>query len=278
MAKLSPDRLLPKRCILVIAMLENNKTKNIIYIYAGAGTSRSCLKYTKNAIAPFLETSQCIQYICAKRIVHDYWEKETALLIIPGGADIPYTEALNGVGNQKIKNYVKKGGSFLGICAGGYYAGTVVDFAKATQLEVQAQRELGFFPGTIKGPVLAPYNYHNESGARAAKIRWHDPAGFPLKSSFTLYYNGGGYFVDAHKKPDVSILAYYAMPKKCAALVECRIGKGKAILSGVHFEHDPFHLDQNNEFLKPLIPYLIKKNHQRQQLIAHLLQRLKQNA
>ena len=248
-----------------------------IYIYTGPGVSKSSLMQTENTMNLFLKSNYFIEHILPEQITYDDWEKQAALLVIPGGADIPYMNALNGVGNQKIRSYVENGGAFLGICAGGYYGGNFVDFAKNTDLEVLGKRELSFFPGVVRGPTLACYDYKSESGARAAKVIWKDSFGFQQNSFFTVYYNGGGSFVDANTKNNTVVLAYYDTEEQEAAIIECQVGSGKAILSGVHFEYDSNLLDTDNEYLKQIIPNLKSEDSKRIQLIQHLLERLNLN-
>lgn len=249
-----------------------------IYIYAGPGTSKTSLTQTACAIKPCLGSKYQLEYISSEQIINDNWEAQAALLIIPGGADIPYTEALNGAGNQKIRSYVEKGGAYLGICAGSYYAGKYVDFAKGTDLEVLGDRELSFFPGVVRGPFLATYDYKSESGARAAKIVWNESSAFPKDTNFFVYCNGGGYFVDAQKYHQTAVLVSYDVGKEFAAIIECQVGFGKAILSGVHFEYDPFTLDGDDAYLQRFTPILKENNTKRLELVNHLLQRLNINA
>lgn len=247
---------------------------NTIYIYAGPGVSENCLTQTETTINFFLKSKYQIERIFPEQILNEDWEKKAALLIIPGGADIPYTHALNGLGNQKIRSYVENGGTFLGICAGAYYGAAFVDFAKDTELEVQGDRELSFFPGIVRGPILAPYKYQSEKGARAAKIFCSSLIPFEGNANILVYYNGGGYFVDASKKDKVTVLASYDIGEEFAAIVECRVGSGRAILSGVHFEYDSELLDASDNYLKPIINILRKNNQRRLDLVRYLLERL----
>lgn len=258
-----------------LALVSNEAScRQTIYIYAGPGVSKRSLIQTKNTMNLFLKFKYFIKEILPEQIIHEDWEKKTALLIIPGGADLPYMQALNGAGNQKIRAYVENGGAFLGICAGGYYSGNFVEFAKGTHLEVLGGRELSFFPGIVRGPLLAPYDYQSKSGARAATILWIDSFNFAGNSSFTVYYNGGGTFVDAKAKINTTILACYDTDGEEAAIIECRIGTGKAILSGVHFEFDPNLLDAEDEYLKQILPKLKQENSKRILLVRSLLERL----
>lgn len=171
--------------------------------------------------------------ISAKEILETDWEQDTRLLIFPGGRDVPYHEALKGAGNRRIQEFVEKGGSFLGICAGAYYGCSLVEFDKGGELEVTGQRELGFFPGTAIGPAYGPgtFHYDSEKGSKASLISTTDGR------AFRAYYNGGCYFENAERFHEIEVLSYYLeIPGTPAAVICAPRGKGKAILTGVHFE------------------------------------------
>ena len=146
----------------------------------------------------------------------------------------------------------------MGICAGAYFAGNYVDFAQGTDIEVLGNRELGFFPGAVIGPNLAPFDYTCASGARAAKV-----------GNSTVYYNGGGYFAGADGIAGVEVLGRYEDGK--AAIVSCRVGLGRAILSGVHFEYDPELLCLEDPQHREILPELRAGNRERIELIKWLL-------
>jgi len=243
-------------------------------IYKGPGVSEECFKHTHQSINKALSASYCIKSILPHQVISSSWEENAILFILPGGRDIPYAAALNGAGNQKIRTFIEKGGSFLGICAGGYYAGDFVDFGKDSPLSIQEKRELSLFSGTVKGPVLAPYDYFSNSGVRSAKLIWEGDSDFSNQDSFSIYYNGGGYFVDALEKTGVSVLASYNLEIKLPAIIKCRIGLGIAILSGVHFEFDPTILDTKDTHLQSIIPELIASNNCRVLILKNLLKSL----
>ncbi len=259
--------------IFVAWQKTNTPEEKTVFIYNGPGVSQESLKHTTAAVRKVLPNHP-MEYIGPCRVINDSWEEKAALFILPGGADIPYMKELNGPGNQKIKSYVANGGAFLGICAGSYYAGGFVDFAKNTFLEVQGKRELAFFPGVVKGPVLSEYDYLSQKGARAARLTWVDLNAFEKDEQFTVFYNGGGYFEDATNFPNTSVLAYYDKEKKLPAIIECRIGKGIVILSGAHFEYDPALLNSKDMYLKTVIPLIAEDDQHRELLLKHLFQRL----
>lgn len=153
-----------------------------------------------------------------------------SLFIMPGGRDRPYMAALKGIGNAQIRSFVENGGIYLGICAGAYYGCKRVEFDRGFPLEVCEDRELSFFPGTAVGPAYGKgtFEYESQKGARLAKIG-------TANGIFHSYYNGGCLFEGDF--PHVRILGRYLdLSGHPPAIIECSIGKGKAILSGVHLE------------------------------------------
>jgi biotin--protein ligase len=175
---------------------------------------------------------------------------------MPGGADLGYCKVLNGEGNRKISQFVRRGGAYLGFCAGAYYGSKRCEFEVGDkQLEVIGDRELGFFPGTCRGCVFPGFVYNSEEGTRASTLRVSNPAFIDtvVPNCFRAYHKGGGVFVDAplHADKGVEVLASYTEELKVdpgqgtAAVVYCKIGDGAAVLSGPHPEFAAVNLDRN---------------------------------
>lgn len=167
---------------------------------------------------------------------------------MPGGADLPYCRALNGLGNQRIKQFVSNGGRYIGLCAGAYYGSARCEFMEGDALmEVMGDRELQFFPGICRGLAFKGFVYQNEKNAKAVKLQVNESA---LKGimgppkSLMSYYHGGGVFVDAEKfeEQGVEILASYSADVECnsgegkAAIVYRKVGEGAILLTGTHPE------------------------------------------
>ncbi len=224
-----------------------------ILVYVGPGAGPASIRNTLATLEALVPADKyTIKTVQPEDIIDPAWMQNTALLVIPGGADRPYLEKLAGKGNANIRAYVKNGGKFLGICAGAYYSADRIEFAKGdTVLEVTGERELKFFPGLVEGPTYAGFDYRavkNVSGMRAATIYWNVEKPRYARQDVTLFYNGGGHFVNADQYPNVVVLARYGeelptRPDAPAAIVECKVGKGTAILSGPHFEWYPETLD-----------------------------------
>ncbi len=250
--------------ILILLFCLTTKTSwadsNSVYIYNDEGVGQKSLPLTIETLKEALP-KHSIKTINAEEVIKNNWAKDAVLFIIPGGADLPYAKKLNGKANENIKAFVKNGGSFLGICAGAYYASSYVEFDKGGELEVLGDRELDFFPGKSIGPVLDKYDYKNNSGARAADI-----------GKATVYYNGGGYFENAAHFKNVSVIANYK--GNLPAIIHIKYGKGNVVLSGVHFEFNPDSLNKNDHYIKDLIPILKHHNLNRLKLVSEILARL----
>ncbi len=163
--------------------------------------------------------------LTAEEIINGALDQRISLFIMPGGRDRPYHAALKGAGNAQIRKFVEEGGTYLGICAGAYYGCQHIEFEKGRSEEICEERELSFFSGTAIGPAFG----------RGV---------FQVKIGTDLYghYHDGCLF--AGDFSEVQILArYLELPGQPPAIIECSVGKGKAILSGVHIELG--HFSQN---------------------------------
>ncbi|KAG8987136.1 ATP binding, partial [Tulasnella sp. 427] len=227
-----------------------------VLVYDGPGVSQTSVTHTLHSLRNLLRPNYSVNTITPQALVNDPWTASCALLVIPGGRDIPYVSAL-AKANPRIKEYVKLGGSFLGICAGGYYGSARVEWEIGTHLEVVGDRELAFFPGTAKGCAFEGFVYESEAGARAIDVLVN--ATESPKTFKGIYYNGGGYFENAEnlQSKGVRILSTYpnGPAKGKAAAVACDVGAGRAILLGPHIEY-PITLEPAASALKKSHPDL----------------------
>ncbi|KAA8898950.1 biotin-protein ligase [Sphaerosporella brunnea] len=223
-------------------------------LISGTGTTADSVRHCLHSFRRLLSPHFAVSTVTAEAILKEPWMSSCALLVIPGGADLPYCKEFNGAGNRKISQYVRQGGAFIGFCAGGYYASKRCEFEpENTRLAVVGSRELAFFPDTCRGAAFTGFQYGSESGARAAKLAVHK-MGQTEGFSFRTYFNGGGVFVDAEKYRDrgVEVLASYEEDLDVdggdgkAAVVYCKFGDGGAILTGPHPEFVGAHLNKSN--------------------------------
>lgn len=216
-----------------------------VLVYSGKGATTESVKHAVELLRQYLLPYYAVVTISEAALLNDPWMYKTSVLVMPGGADLPYCDVLNGRGNERIAQFVRKGGKFVGFCAGGYYALKRCEFEVGDAMEVSGPRELRFFPGTCKGCVYKGFDYESHQGARVAAVTVSGLlAAHGVPTKVTAYYNGGGMFMDAGKYRDVEVLARYTGATDVgdadmAAVVHCKVGKGSVLLSGIHPEYTP---------------------------------------
>ncbi|KAI4096762.1 MAG: hypothetical protein LQ344_000902 [Seirophora lacunosa] len=229
------------------------KRMNIL-VYSGNGSTVESVRHCLYTLRRLLSPTYAVITVNGDAIIKEPWTASCALLVFPGGADLGYCRTLNGQGNQRIGQYVDRGGLYLGFCAGGYYASKRCEFEVGDKrMEVIGNRELAFFPGTCRGCAFSGFVYHSEAGTRAVQIRTSKAAltkGL-VPDVFRSYYNGGGVFVDAPRFKDkgVEVIARFTdsldvdAGQGSACAVYCKVGEGAALLTSTHPEFSAVNLD-----------------------------------
>ena len=173
------------------------------------------------------------------RYLHDCnWEDSCCLLIIPGGRDRPYEVLFTSLNlHERVRSYVSAGGSYLGICAGAYFACKNIRFCEGNkENEIIECRKLALTCVDACGPINGNYYDYNAIGEY---IECMDETTEILP--FKLHYNGGPFFVNLDDEVDV--LAYTKDRKPI--VISSHFGSGRCILSGVHFEANDSHDDSS---------------------------------
>ncbi len=208
--------------------------RNKILIYEDYGCAD--VSALEKGLKEYFEPRGCIiGFTDAAGIINGGELNENVLaFFIPGGAGTPYRRKLEVLGNEKIREYVAGGGIYYGICAGAYYACRQTIFeADIPELKIISQCGLNLVEGKAIGTLykelgIRPYAKNAESSA-AVELEWNDGC------IYTAHYHGGPYF-EADSPNNDNVLARYNFADKQPAIISRDFGKGKVILSGVHFE------------------------------------------
>jgi glutamine amidotransferase-like uncharacterized protein len=131
------------------------------------------------------------------------------LLIVPGGNFIDIGNSLSSGTTTNIRNAVKNGTNYLGVCAGGFLAGKFTDY---NSLNLTSGVKFGFYSAENKGVRKASVSI-TAAGGPTLDHYWEDGPQF----------TGWG-----------AIVAKY--PDGTPAIVEGTFGSGWVILTGVHPE------------------------------------------
>ena len=169
----------------------------MICIYNDVGTgvdvahvARMMRKYTNHDVI----------YLNAEQLFERKWQRNTALFIMPGGFDLGYKMKLYPKGDEIIQEYVQFGGSYLGICAGSYYATSGIVFNKGQEDQIIETRNLELIPSIAIGPLI-PYCSYDYSGSAVFNIDCKEVG------ECSLLYNGGPFFMNA--KEENVIASFY---------------------------------------------------------------------
>ncbi len=227
-------------------MVNNSIT---VWVYEDEGASELSVKSALATMKDKLSSSMLItaQTISSQDIINnklnDKLSESTGIgiLVMPGGADLPYCQKLNGQGNDIIRQFISKGNIYIGICAGGYYGARNIQFSGESYnedgkkgYEINGPRELAFFSGMAIGSIgtLTDGQLYDETSTSKAIVTLDYANG----QQDEVYYHGGGYFV-ADKDAEFNVVATYHDGKN--AVISGDFGLGKYLLSGVHFELFP---------------------------------------
>ncbi|MGB1361036.1 MAG: BPL-N domain-containing protein, partial [Alphaproteobacteria bacterium] len=202
------------------------------FIYSDLGTNRVCI----DQWILFFESYDCGYYLLMADDVKSGALNNGDVFIIPGGADLPYCELLNGKGNREIKQFVENGGIYIGVCAGAYYAHKGIDWQNTTET-ITGGRELSFFDGIATGPLVKPYNPDTTDGLTYIPVFFNDKKGM-------CYYKGGPIMVADNDTDVISNFLYNG--KKYPAVMQKDIGLGKAVAICPHMEFSDKYMTEIN--------------------------------
>ena len=201
-------------------------------IYADTGASADCIGQWK----VFFETHQVSYSQCTANDIMQGVLDNADVLIMPGGADLPYCAKLNGIGNQKIKSFVEQGGIYFGICAGAYYAHSAIAWHNTTE-NITGNRELRFFNATATGPIVKPYNPNTFEGMAFVTVHFEE-------YESTVYYKGGPIMgIDDSTE---TIATFTHKDKTYPAIIRKAIGHGVVIGMSPHMEYSDVYLSSIN--------------------------------
>jgi len=201
-----------------------------ILLFTGTGTSPGDLA----AIESILDSSRLTYSKVNSSQLNGMNESQISryrLLIVPGGNFVQMGNSLSAGATASVRNAVKGGMNYLGICAGGFLAGSFP--APYNSFNLSSGVQFGFyFPDnnvrlqdherTLYGldPNVGPQN-----GTRKAAVKITTPEGPALDQ----YWEDGPQFTGWGE-----VVGKY--PDGTPAIVEASVGRGWVILTGVHPE------------------------------------------
>jgi glutamine amidotransferase-like uncharacterized protein len=180
-----------------------------VLLFTGTGTSRNDVA----AVEAILDSSHLSYSTVDSSQLNEMTESQMSgyrLLVVPGGDFVDMGNSLTPGTTANVRNAVKRGLHYLGICAGAFVAGSFP--APYKSFDLSSGVKFGFYAG-------------EKNGTRKAAVRIataHGPA-------LDQYWEDGPQLSGWGK-----VVGTY--PDGTPAIVEGSVGRGWVILSGVHVE------------------------------------------
>ncbi len=220
-----------------------SKMKNTsisVGIYAGYGADTGSYRMLSNIL---VDMGFNTQFLIAKDFNSLYGLFKFDIIIFPGGRADHMISGLTRDQIDTIREYVSEGGSYMGICAGSYFASNYTVW-HGVEYGDSAGYVLDLYSGRAVGPIKEIGDYDTGSiynPQYPTNITWYDG------EKFNVTYWGGPYFTPID---DVKVLATYDRVQRAAA-IEFQYNSGRVILYGFHPEFDTHYSQENREkFLK----------------------------
>ena len=250
-----------------------NSEMEKVLIYNDEGVDRECFNETLRSInrSSIAEQVQ-VEAVNGTALNSTSWDERCLVFVVPGGRSTPYYELMRQSGMQRVCDYVSSGGAYLGLCAGGYFGCSRTEFELGGPLEIVRNDGLGFLAGKATGPAInaGEFCYESYAGSELTVVTLHDLPHDRVR----LYYCGGAGFHPADSD-EVEVLARY---EECEdspiAILKGIYGKGRFILSGIHFEVSHTSLPRDDEHIRSFYAELERQEETRQQVFDHLLEGL----
>ncbi len=199
---------------------------SVVALYSDRGADEDCIQATTNM---FEWMGYAVSLVNA-----DYINSEGldnfSILCIPGGNMYQYAQDISSGGKENIKDFIRNGGGYIGICGGAYFASEKVMW-QGNQLPMTP---LGVFPGTAEGPIneIVPYPDYG-----MCKVNIVDST-HPITRSepdyaWMLYYWGP--VLIPNEDADIAILGKYESVNQ-PAMLAFDYGLGRVFLIGTHPE------------------------------------------
>jgi len=235
-------------------------TKTIVY--AGRGSSHSW-----TWLADLFESNGVltVRFLDSQEFISSLVSESASVAIVSGGDGFAIADALKGQGFRNLREFILKGGMFVGICAGAYLplpssVEPLSDFnistTKIENIRCEARRGSSYSPReavpygncSIVHPIRGPIEIADGSRKSIVAPLYGGPVfKEPKKDAVMMRYNS--FTPETEFQLDRAMVE--AMMLNKPAVIRVIHGDGSLVLFGPHLEH-PRYPQANNLFLRLL--------------------------
>jgi len=171
---------------------------------------------------------------------------EYDIIYMPGGMANFYTVGLGNKGINNLRNFVKNGGGYIGICAGAYFASDSIIWEG-----VKYDYTLDLFDGIAYGSIEEITPWDNHALTRITLTSDNTFEGFQQAQYQTLYYGGPAFY--PHDNANVNSFATWDEYNNTNAIIYFNYEEGRVFLAGPHLEIEENSLRDGQAFASELI-------------------------
>lgn len=224
--ELTPGAMPPR---VEVGVAVSVRGKADVGIYVGPGAHPNAIRTASAAVvaARLVPTP-----LIASDINGGGFAKRVRTVLFPGGWAADYRRDIAKSGIRHIESFVDKGGGYIGVCAGAFFA-----FPEVRWVGEKIAYPLKLIDGVAEGPIdgIAPWPTHALAPLR---IDTKHPLAKDLDEQRFAFYLGGPVLQPTEKAMRaVQVLARYREGGGPAILTSRR-KKGRVFLTGVHIEYD----------------------------------------
>ncbi len=236
-------------------------TKRTI-VYAGRGSSHSW-----TWLADLFEGNGVlsVRFFDSNEFISSLVSESVSVAIVSGGDGFAIADSLKGQGFRSLKEFILKGGLFVGICAGAYlplpsslepFSGFNISTTKIENIRCEAQRGIAYSPReavpygscSIVHPIRGPIEITDGSRESIVAPLYGGPVfKEPKKDAVLMRYKA----FTPETELQLDRAKAEAMMVNRPAVIRVTHGDGSLVLFGPHLEH-PRYPQANNLFLKLL--------------------------
>ncbi|MHA1465304.1 MAG: BPL-N domain-containing protein [Candidatus Heimdallarchaeaceae archaeon] len=222
-----------------------------IAVYNSSGAWQSSVICIQN----MLEWAGCISVNVSGQDIIDGCLDDFDILLWPGGGYVSYWGEMGFEGKAAVQEFISNGGSYLGICAGAYYACDYMiwmddgSFPPPDYKVEGDELNLDLFEGVAWGPIFELAERPDPSYAMVqVNLNREHVITKDLPDTIIILYYGGPYMVPYEDTDsDITILGTYDLTGQ-NAVVSTTYGDGRVFLISPHGELEE---DSNRDGFEP---------------------------
>ena len=188
------------------------------------------------AVMKMLDGIHCRYELVDSEVIRNEDLQKYSFILFPGGDWWKYRRRLSISGMRNIREYIKEGGNYLGICGGAYFAADGISW-HGWENEPRKNfhsRGLGIFPGKADGPLeeFSPDYFEFDCGVNLSELQFITN-GLPEAIEY-LYSFGPGLIPDDGQP--VTVIG--KSDGNNIVITANEYGNGKVFLTSLHPEDD----------------------------------------